>query len=129
MAEPLAAEWQVWAISDGRFTESQPRHGGSTAFDQGLTAVLVSNRGLTVMVTSQRMAPFSLGQIRHVGLDPAGFRFLAAKGVHAPVAAYSEVCQSFIRIDTPGVTTADLSRLTFNRRRRPMFPFECTTER
>jgi microcystin degradation protein MlrC len=129
MAEPLAAEWQVWAISDGRFTESQPRHGGSTAFDQGLTAVLVSNRGLTVMVTSQRMAPFSLGQIRHVGLDPAGFRFLAAKGVHAPVAAYSEVCQSFVRIDTPGVTTADLSRLTFNRRRRPMFPFECTTQR
>jgi microcystin degradation protein MlrC len=45
------------------------------------------------------------------------------------VAAYSEVCQSFVRIDTPGVTTADLSRLTFNRRRRPMFPFECTTQR
>jgi microcystin degradation protein MlrC len=76
------------------------------------------------MVTSRRMAPFSLGQIRHAGIDPASFRFLAAKGVHAPVAAYREVCPSFVRVNTPGVTTADLSRLSFSRRRRPLFPFE-----
>ena len=57
-------------------------------------------------------------------LDPAHFRVLVAKGVHAPVAAYAPVCQHLIRVDTPGVTTADLSRLTYHHRRRPMFPFE-----
>jgi microcystin degradation protein MlrC len=44
--------------------------------------------------------------------------------VHAPVAAYSEVCPSFIRVNTPGVTTADLSRLMYRHRRRPLFPWE-----
>jgi len=102
-------------VSDGLFTETKPRHGGGTSFDQGPTAVLAHDGGLTVMVTSKRMAPFSLEQIRHVGVDPARFRALVAKGVHAPVAAYGEVCRGFIRVNTPGVTTADLSRLHFRR--------------
>ena len=49
---------------------------------------------------------------------------LVAKGVHAPVAAYAEVCRGFIRVNTPGVTTADLSRLQYHHRRRPLHPFE-----
>lgn len=123
-AEPVAGEWAVVALSDGRFREQKPRHGGATAFDQGPTAVLRSDRGLSLMVTTRRMAPFSLEQVRHVGIDPAAFRLLVAKGVHAPVAAYGEVCRSFLRVDTPGVTTADATRLHYRHRRRPLFPFE-----
>ena len=121
---PVEAEWRVIAVSDGRFTEREPRHGGATSFDQGPTAVLEHDRGLTIMVTSRRMAPFSLQQIRHAGLDPASFRLLVAKGVHAPVAAYGEVCRHFVRVNTPGVTTADLGQLAYHRRRRPLHPFE-----
>ncbi|MFM7290976.1 MAG: MlrC C-terminal domain-containing protein [Planctomycetia bacterium] len=69
------------------------------------------------MVTTRRMAPFSLEQIRHAGLDPGAFRLLVAKGVHAPVAAYGEVCRKFIRVNTPGVNTADLSRLHYRHSR------------
>jgi microcystin degradation protein MlrC len=123
-AGPITGRWRVRAISDGRFTESQPRHGGATAFDQGLTAVLVHVSGLTVMATTRRTAPFSLGQLRHAELDPASFTHLVAKGVHAPVAAYGEVCPSFVRVDTPGVTSANLGRLTYRHRRRPLHPFE-----
>jgi microcystin degradation protein MlrC len=123
-SQPVVAEWRVVATTDGRFTESRPRHGGATSFDQGPTAVLAHDRGLVMMVTTRRMAPFSLAQIRHAGLEPAAFRFVVAKGVHAPVAAYAEVCPQFIRVNTPGVTTADLSRLTYRHRRRPLCPFE-----
>ena len=123
-SQPIDAEWRVTALSDGRFAETKPRHGGATVFDQGPTAVLAHDRGLVVMVTSRRMAPFSLEQIRHAGLDPAAFRVLVAKGVHAPVAAYGEVCRRFLRVNTPGVTTADLSRLAYRHRRRPLHPFE-----
>jgi microcystin degradation protein MlrC len=123
-AGPITGRWRVRAISDGVFTESQPRHGGATAFDQGLTAVLVHESGLTVMATTRRMVPFSLGQLRHAGLDPASFTHLVAKGVHAPVAAYGEVCPSFVRVDTPGVTSANLDRLAYHHRRRPLHPFE-----
>jgi microcystin degradation protein MlrC len=76
------------------------------------------------MATTRRMAPFSLGQLRHAELDPASFTHLVAKGVHAPVAAYGEVCPSFVRVDTPGVTSANLGRLTYRHRRRPLHPFE-----
>jgi microcystin degradation protein MlrC len=76
------------------------------------------------MATEERMAPFSLGQIRHTGINPASFTHLVAKGVHAPVAAYAEVCPSFVRVDTPGVTSASLDRLTYRHRRRPLHPFE-----
>jgi microcystin degradation protein MlrC len=119
-SQPIDAEWRVKSVTDGRFSESRPRHGGATSFDQGPTAVLEHDGGLTVMVTTRRMAPFSLEQIRHAGIDPAAFRLLVAKGVHAPVAAYGEVCRAFLRVNTPGVTTADLSRLHYHHSRRQL---------
>jgi microcystin degradation protein MlrC len=121
---PFEAEFSVRGLYDGKFEETQPRHGGITQFDQGRTALVETATGLTVMLTSRRMVPFSLGQLTSCGLQPSRFRVLVAKGVHAPVAAYAPVCKHLIRVDTPGVTSADLSRLEFHHRRRPMFPFE-----
>jgi microcystin degradation protein MlrC len=122
--EPLDAEFTVRGLFDGKFAEPNPRHGGITTFDQGPTAVAESDGGLTVMLTTKRMVPFSLNQLTSCGLDPARFRVLVAKGVHAPVAAYAPICKHLIRVDTPGVTSADLHRLTYRHRRRPLFPFE-----
>lgn len=121
---PVDAEFTVVALTDGIFEETQPRHGGFTRFDQGATAVVRTDAGLWVMLTSKRMAPFSLEQLRHAGLDLASFRLLVAKGVHAPVAAYQEVCRHFIRVSTPGLTAADMTTLPYRARRRPLFPFE-----
>ncbi|MBW3598860.1 MAG: M81 family metallopeptidase [Planctomycetes bacterium] len=122
--EPLEADFAVVSLHEGKFRETQARHGGWTDFDMDRTAVVRSDRGMTIMLTTNRTAPFSLEQLRSCGLDPAAFRLLAAKGVNAPIAAYEEVCDHFLRVNTPGVTTADMTRLTFHRRRRPMFPFE-----
>jgi microcystin degradation protein MlrC len=122
--EPLDLTVTVHGLFDGKFTESTPRHGGITSFDQGPSAVVECDSGLTLLLTTNRMVPFSLNQLTSCGLDPARFRVLVAKGVHAPVAAYAPVCKHLIRVDTPGVTSADLGRLTYRNRRRPMFPFE-----
>ncbi|MDC0935295.1 M81 family metallopeptidase [Pirellulales bacterium] len=122
--EPLEAEFVVQSLHDGKFTESKPRHGGYSSFDQGPTAVLSAPDGLTVVATSRRIVPFSLAQLTSCGLDPASYRILVAKGVNAPIAAYQEVCKSFIRVNTPGYTCADMTSLNFAHRRRPMFPFE-----
>ena len=121
---PLEAEFTLLGRFDGRFEETEARHGGFSSFDQGATAVLETDRGLTVMLTSRRMPPLSLHQLTSCGLDPARFWALVAKGVHSPVAAYAPVCRHLIRVDTPGVTTANLARLDYRHRRRPMYPFE-----
>jgi microcystin degradation protein MlrC len=122
--EPFAGEFTVEGLYDGRFSESEARHGGFTAFDQGPTAVASSKFGLTVMLTTRRVAPFSLRQLTAFGIDPARFQALVVKGVHAPAAAYAPVCRRLIRVNTPGVTCADLTAFEYKHRRRPMYPFE-----
>jgi microcystin degradation protein MlrC len=126
--EPFEAEFTVRGLYDGRFEEPEVRHGGFRTFDQGPTAVVETDTGLTIMLTSRRMAPFSLRQLTSCNIDPARYHVLVAKGVHAPVAAYAPVCRTLIRVNTPGVTTADLSQLEYRHRRRPMYPFEPETE-
>jgi microcystin degradation protein MlrC len=121
---PLCGSFTVHRICDGRFHESAATHGGFTDFDQGLSAVVTTDYGLSILVTSRRMVPFSLVQLTSCGIDPAKLRIIVAKGVNAPIAAYSKVCRTFIRVDTPGPTTANMTKLTYTSRRRPMFPFE-----
>ncbi len=118
------ADLVVRGLFEGKFAETQPRHGGFLNFDQGSTAVVETIGGLTIVLTTKRMVPFSIKQLTSCALDPARFRILVAKGVHAPVAAYAPVSKHLIRVDTPGVTSADLTRLQYKHRRRPMFPFE-----
>ena len=120
----LQSQFTVKSIHDGEFTETQPRHGGHGAFEMGRTAILETAHGLTVQLTSRRTVPFSLGQVRSCDLDPASFKILVAKGVSAPVAAYQEVCNRYIRVNTAGSTCADMSKFTYHHRRKPLFPFE-----
>ena len=77
-----------------------------------------------VMLTSLRMPPFSLEQLASCEVDPSRFRVIIAKGVIAPLAAYAPLCERVIHVNTDGATCADMKRLEFRNRRKPMFPFE-----
>ena len=122
---PLQGLYTVKGIYDGKFTDTQTRHGGFTQYDQGRSVVVDSYEGrLTVLLTSNRIPPFSLVQLTSCGLDPDAFQIIVAKGVNAPVAAYAPVCQNLIRVNSPGCTTADMKMLKFEHRRKQMFPFE-----
>ena len=121
---PLEATVTVRSLHDGRFHESEVRHGGMTEFNMGPTAVVETNSGLSVSLTSRRITPVSLGLMTSCGLDPTDFHIIVAKGVHSPVAGYQPVCTAMIRVDTPGATRADMRNLDYIYRRRPFFPFE-----
>jgi microcystin degradation protein MlrC len=49
---------------------------------------------------------------------------VVTKGVVSPRPAYAPIAAEIILVDTPGVTTADLSPFSYHRRRRPLYPFE-----
>ncbi|QDU95129.1 M81 family metallopeptidase [Lignipirellula cremea] len=123
---PLEGRFEVHSLHDGVFEETEVRHGGIRQFNQGRTAIL-HGMGLTIMLTSLRTPPFSLQQMLHFGLQPESFQVIVAKGVNAPIAAYAPVCKTMIRVDTPGVCTANVDHLEFKHRRKPMFPFEPET--
>jgi len=120
----LNVKARVRSLHDGCFTELEPRHGGRTHYDMGDTAIVELEQGPTVMLTSRRMVPFSLSQLTSCGINPGDYQVIVAKGVHAPLAAYAPVCPTQIRVNTPGVTTADMTQLDYHHRRRPLFPFE-----
>jgi microcystin degradation protein MlrC len=121
---PLELDVTVRSHHDGRFTESDIRHGGKTDYDMGPTVVVDSDVGLTLQLTSHRIVPFSLNQLLSCDVDPAEFQIIVAKGVHAPAAAYEPVCSELIRVTTPGTTTPDMSKLRFRHVRRPLYPLD-----
>lgn len=112
------------SITDGNFCEASPRHGGQVNFRMGTTAVVSTDQGSVIMLTSLRVLPFSLQQLISSGVKPAEFDVIVAKGVNAPIAAYSPVCPTVIQVNTPGVTQADMTLFNYTNRRKPLFPFE-----
>lgn len=123
-APPLEIDATVLSLHEGKYTETKPRHGGKTAGDMGATAIVRSDHGLTIMLTTIRTAPFSLQPLLSCGIRPENFDAIIIKGVHAPIGAYAEVCPTLIRVNTPGMTTADMESLGYRHRRKPLFPFE-----
>jgi microcystin degradation protein MlrC len=122
--EPVLVTAKLMALLDGKFLEKEPRHGGQVSFNMGKTAIVETIKGNTLMLTSLRIAPFSLQQLLAFGLAPQDFDVIVAKGVHAPLAAYMSVCKDLIRVNTPGVTRADIRALQYMNRRKPLYPFE-----
>ena len=115
---------KVLKVVNGRFQEKEPRHGGQANYNMGKTVIVETPHRTTIMLTSLRIVPFSLSQLTTFGLVPDSYDVLVAKGVQAPIAAYGPVCKEIIRINTPGVTPADMTSMPFTRRSKPLFPFE-----
>jgi microcystin degradation protein MlrC len=66
----------------------------------------------------------SLQQMYSVGVRPETKHIIVAKGVVSPRPAYAPIAAQVVLVNTPGVTTSDLSFFTYTHRRRPLFPFE-----
>ncbi|HRQ49578.1 MAG TPA: MlrC C-terminal domain-containing protein, partial [Agriterribacter sp.] len=126
--ENYTCEIKLIRAGDGKFREDKPVHGGKLQFDMGRIAVAETTGNGIVLFTSLRMPPFSLRQLTSFGIHPHDFDVVVAKGVNAPLAAYNEACPSVVQADTPGVTQADATRFIYQKRRKPMYPFESIEE-
>ena len=122
--DPVAVSATVERISDGKYEDSGPTHGGYRYFDSGTTAVLETDDGHTLVLTSQRDGNTSREQMYAVGVRPDQHRVVVAKGVVSPRPAYEPIASRIVLVNTPGLTSADLSTFDYRRRRRPLYPFE-----
>ncbi|MCC6179315.1 MAG: M81 family metallopeptidase [Chloroflexi bacterium] len=121
---PVTVTGTVRVLADGHYEDPTPTHGGFRFFNAGTMAVLDTTDGHTLVLTSQRVGNTSLEQMYHVGVRPERYQIAVAKGVVSPRPAYSRIASEIVLVNTPGVTTADLSFFTYRRRRHPLFPFE-----
>lgn len=122
--EPLALRGTLVGRGDGRYREPKMAHGGIRDHDAGEQVAIRLDEGPTVVLNSFRVQPISAQQLVNVGLDPASFAVIAAKGVNGPRAGYRDVCREFIEADTPGITRSSVTGFDYHHRRRPMFPYE-----
>jgi len=115
---------KLFKICDGQFTETTPKHGGQFNFDMGKMAIVTTSKCNTIMLTSLRVPPYSLQQLFAFDINPDLYNMIVAKGVNAPIAAYKDVCETILQVNTPGVTQADMTQFTYHHRRKPLYPFE-----
>ncbi len=122
--QPVSIEGRVRNLSDGRYVEEHPVHGGGRLYNQGLTATVETDQGHTIVLTSLRSGPASLEQVRSAGVNPESKKLVVAKGVVAPRGAYQPIAKKIILVNTPGACDADPARWAYRHRRKPLFPLE-----
>ena len=121
---PVAVSGTVTGLFDGKWQETEPRHGGRRHNDQGPTAVIWLENGIRLVLNSLQTPPFSLGQLTSVGIDPTAARMIVVKAAVAFKAAYAPIAAEIIEVDTPGVTAVNPARFTYHHIPRPMFPLQ-----
>jgi microcystin degradation protein MlrC len=114
----------VMKIHDGAYEELRPTHGGGRYYNDGQRVYFNTVNGMTILLTSIRAGNTAREQMYSMGIRPEEYRVVVAKGVSSPRPAYQPIAAEIILVNSPGVTTADLSTFTYKRRRVPLYPFE-----
>ena len=128
--DPLAVRAHVKLLSDGRYINDGPMMTGLTV-DLGPTALLLcepasgpSAPPVEVLVTTRAETPIDLNVFRCHGIEPTRHRVLGLKGKGHFRAAFEPIARRVVLVEGPGTTGADLSRLTFRKVRRPIWPLD-----
>lgn len=120
--DPITLTAQVRTISDGRFRYHGPANTGVEA-RMGKTVVLDTGT-VKVVVISAQIEPNDLNCFYSLGLDPLRTKYIAMKSRVHWRAGFGKVATDVIECDAVGVTTSDFSKLTFEKVRRPIYPFD-----
>ena len=92
-------------------------------FDMGDCAV-VRHAGVQILLTSNKTAPFDLGQWRSQGIEPEQLNVIVVKAAVAHRAAYDPIAARSFTVDTPGPCSSDLKRLPYEKIQQPIFPLD-----
>jgi microcystin degradation protein MlrC len=124
---PVEAEVELISRSDGRFTLEDRR--SHLAASQGVhiemgPCATVRAGSTRILLTSKRMPPFDLGQLRSQGIMPEEMAFIGVKAAVAHRRAYEPIAGASYWVATPGPCPSDLTTLPYRRIRRPIFPLD-----
>jgi microcystin degradation protein MlrC len=123
--EPLRVTGTVARITDGEFTVTGPMATGMR-IRMGRTAVLDAGP-MQLVVSERRTEPVDLGVFTHAGIDPRRKRYVLLKSRQHFRAAFEPIARHVVLCDGDGATSSDLRLFDYQRRRRPLYPFEPDT--
>lgn len=121
---PLALDVTVISRSDGHFVlEDRNSHMAVRGLDVQMgPCAVVEHRGIRILLTSRKTAPFDLGQFRSQGIVPEELTVIGVKAAVAHRRAYDPIAQRSFTVTTPGPCSSDLKSLPYRRLRPGVFP-------
>lgn len=124
--KPIRIRGRVRSLHEGRYVETEVRHGGGRYWDMGRTAVIhVDGSSLDepnlLLLTTERSSPNSAHQLISNGVYVERQKIIVAKGAIAPRAAYEPIASKIIPVDTPGATAVNTEHFEYKRVREGLF--------
>jgi microcystin degradation protein MlrC len=119
--DPVQVGGRVRIIHDGVYTAATIFNAGT--YRRGATVVLDCG-GVEVILTSRPTHGFEVNHFRSLGIEPTERKIVVCKSELQHRAGFAGVAKKFIDVDTPGLATQSLSRLPFQKIRRPVFPLD-----
>jgi microcystin degradation protein MlrC len=124
---PVMLDVELVSRSDGRFEVEDANSNQvvmlGRVINMGPSAV-VKHRGLTILLTSKKMAPFDLAQWRSQGVEPKDLKIIGVKAAVGHRAAYAKIASGSFTVSSSGPCSGDLKRLPYKRIRRPVYPLD-----
>jgi microcystin degradation protein MlrC len=120
--DPVRVTGRVRLISDGRWVHEGPENAG-VLVESGPTAVVVSG-GVSVVLTSTKIAPGDQQQLKSVGIWPDRKHIIVVKAAIRWKGGYEPIARHVLYVDTPGLGATDLTRFPFQHLTRPIYPLD-----
>jgi len=114
-SRPFTAEFEVEALTDGRFTCTGAMYGGCQV-ELGPMArlrIVHPEAEVRVVVSSARFQCLDLAIFRHMGLEPTAERILAVKSTVHFLADFAPIAAEVLFVDSPGANPCRLERVTY----------------
>ena len=108
--QPLTAEFEVLAVSSGRFHASSPMLDGLV--DLGPTALLETG-GVRVAVGSKAVQTLDRSMFSHLGIEPSRQRIIAVKSSIHFRNDFEEISSAILPVISPGPVTVVLGKVPF----------------
>jgi len=123
--DPVSLKGLVRLIHHGNFTREGPMKPG-TLQRVGRTAVVEVGgyNGIELMLTEFRTHPTDQAFFKAFGIDPTRRRILVVKAGSMYRGAFRPIASAMIDVDTPGITSPNLTTFYFKKLRRPIFPLD-----
>ena len=86
--------------------------------------MLLRQRGVHVIVISERIQPIDLAFCRSLGLDCRQLRYISVKSTGHFRSGFGPIAGSIYNVDTASLLTQDFSKLPFTRLGRSVYPLD-----
>jgi microcystin degradation protein MlrC len=123
--EPLSIRGYVKSLSDGQFIQSSPMWQGIKVNLGKSIRLQVGN--VDVIVCSVRSQTFDDQLFLLHGIDITKYKIVALKSSQHFRAYYQSVAKEIVTVDSPGLSTANLSTFDYKRINRPIYPLDSVT--